>query len=192
MIATRKISANVIAYNEEAIIESCVKNLLKYVDEVIVVDQESTDKTAELARRAGATVLTDKHTGYAESSRQMACKASQNTWVLQLDADERLSRRAGAVLRDYVSIADWHGVKGMKLEIMMVLSGEPRFRRDMKYRLFRKDAVVFEDAIHTSPEPAPWLGSSRLLGMVANTTRILKRCGSGLRVVRFTISTTKR
>ncbi len=55
-----KIIAIIPALNEERTIEDVVRGTLRYVDLVVVVDDASTDETAELARRAGAVVITLK------------------------------------------------------------------------------------------------------------------------------------
>jgi len=61
----KKITVVMPAYNEEKAIYGVVKDFSKpYVDELIVVDNNSTDKTAELARKAGAKVLFEKKQGY--------------------------------------------------------------------------------------------------------------------------------
>ena len=55
-----KISAVVSAYNEEKNIEKCLKSL-KFADELIVIDNGSTDKTGELAKKYADKVLTQKN-----------------------------------------------------------------------------------------------------------------------------------
>ena len=52
-----KITAVIPAYNEEESITEIVKNTLKYVDEVVVVDDGGTDKTSERATEAGARMI---------------------------------------------------------------------------------------------------------------------------------------
>jgi glycosyltransferase involved in cell wall biosynthesis len=61
------------------------------VDEVVVVDMESHDGTAEIAEAEGARVVSIPATGYCETARQSAIDAASGDWVLVLDADERLS-----------------------------------------------------------------------------------------------------
>lgn len=61
------------------------------VDEVVIVDMESSDGTREIAESAGARVLSIPATGYCETARQKAIDAASGDWVLVLDADERLS-----------------------------------------------------------------------------------------------------
>ena len=69
-IETPKICVVIPAYNEEGSIQQVVNGFRsqKYVKDVLVIDNHSEDKTVELARKSGATVITkDKNMGYAHS-----------------------------------------------------------------------------------------------------------------------------
>jgi hypothetical protein len=81
------------------VIESCAG-----VDQIVVVDMESTDDTADVARRTGAEVITVPYRGFVEPGRQTGLDAMSTDWVLVLDADEYL---VGGVqkVREIVSTA---------------------------------------------------------------------------------------
>ncbi len=85
-----KISACIIAYNEEKKIGDCIKSLLPVVDEVVVVDSLSTDNTVNIAKRYTDKVFNQSFLGYIEQKNLAAGKASHD-WILSLDCDERLS-----------------------------------------------------------------------------------------------------
>jgi glycosyltransferase involved in cell wall biosynthesis len=55
------------AYNEEDSIAKVIKDLPPFVDEIIVVNNNSTDATAKNAKEAGATVLTELKSGYGNA-----------------------------------------------------------------------------------------------------------------------------
>ncbi|HXR29004.1 MAG TPA: glycosyltransferase family 2 protein [Solirubrobacteraceae bacterium] len=65
---------------------------VSFCDEVIVVDGGSRDRTVELARDAGATVIENAWPGFA-AQRNVALDAAAGEWVLEIDADERVSAR---------------------------------------------------------------------------------------------------
>lgn len=89
--SSMNISVVIIAKNEENKIADCIASV-KFVKEVlVVVDTESTDKTGEIARSLGATVILNSWEGYGAQKNFGASKASQN-WILFLDADERVSK----------------------------------------------------------------------------------------------------
>ena len=85
------LSAIIIAKDEEEDIPGALKSLEGLADEIIVlVAEDSSDKTAQIAREAGAKVFTRKFDGYA-GQKQAALDSSTGRWVLSLDADERVS-----------------------------------------------------------------------------------------------------
>lgn len=79
--------------NEEASIEKCVAALRDF-DEIIVVDSDSTDRTAELATASGATVINFTWNGEYPQKKQWQLEhvPTRNPWILFLDADEYPSR----------------------------------------------------------------------------------------------------
>jgi glycosyltransferase involved in cell wall biosynthesis len=84
------------AYNEEKKIESVVKHVKRFVGRVIVVDDGSTDKTSEIAKKAGANVIKyTKNQGVDYASRiglENAIKMKPDT-ILFVDADGQLDPR---------------------------------------------------------------------------------------------------
>ncbi len=85
----QKISVFIIAYNEEKIIEKCLKKL-SWANEIIVVDSGSTDKTIRICEKLGAKVIYNKFENFGKQ-KQFALNQTTNNWVLSLDADEVLS-----------------------------------------------------------------------------------------------------
>lgn len=85
-----KISATILTYNEERRIEACLESLHDIADEIIVVDSNSTDGTAEICRRHGCKVTTRPMSGFG-AQRQYATSLTTHPYVLAIDADEILS-----------------------------------------------------------------------------------------------------
>jgi glycosyltransferase involved in cell wall biosynthesis len=83
------IAAVVIARNEEKNLAACLDSLT-WVDELIVVDAESTDRTAELARRYTPRVFVRRWPGYGPQ-KNFAMEQAAADWILIVDADERVS-----------------------------------------------------------------------------------------------------
>jgi glycosyltransferase involved in cell wall biosynthesis len=85
-----KISACIISFNEEKKIEDCLKSLEPVVDEIIIVDSLSTDRTLEIAERYTDKIFHQKFLGHIEQ-KNLAVSKANNDWILSLDCDERLS-----------------------------------------------------------------------------------------------------
>ena len=85
------ISAIVLTFNEELHIRRCLENAFRVCKEVFVIDCYSTDRTVEIAKEMGATVLQNKWTNYATQFNWGLDNAPIKTkWVLRFDADEYL------------------------------------------------------------------------------------------------------
>ena len=101
-----RLSAIVITKNEEENIGDCLESL-SFVDEIILVDSESTDRTVEIAKKFTKSVFVTSWKGYG-GTKQFGLEKAKGDWVLWLDADERVPN----------SLAD---------EILRMLDEEPPF-----------------------------------------------------------------
>ena len=81
-----KVSAVIPAYNEEKTIEAVVRGALTHVDEVIVVDDGSTDETARIAEAAGARVLKQANAGVLRATER-GLRETMGDVIVTLDAD---------------------------------------------------------------------------------------------------------
>lgn len=84
-----KISAVIIAKNEEANISDCLQSV-SWANEIILVDAESRDGTVKLAENFTSKIFVHKWEGYAKQ-KEFAFSKAANEWILSIDADERVS-----------------------------------------------------------------------------------------------------
>jgi glycosyltransferase involved in cell wall biosynthesis len=89
-ITYMKISAVIITYNEEKRLEEALKSIKDIASEIIVVDSFSTDDTVKLAKKYDSKIYSREWTDYADQ-KNYANKKASHSWILSLDADERLS-----------------------------------------------------------------------------------------------------
>ncbi len=85
-----KVSVVIITKNEEERIKDCIKSVLGWADEVIVVDDESQDKTVDIAKSLGVKVFVRKM-DIEGKHRNWAYAQAENDWIFSLDADERVT-----------------------------------------------------------------------------------------------------
>ena len=119
-----EVSVAIVTHNEEQNIRECLESV-QWADDIVVVDDFSTDATPEICRRYGARVFQEPWKGFA-GQRNSAVAKTRHTWVLNIDADERITLE----LRD---------------EIRYVLSaGEPKVGYGIPYKnYFRGQWIRF-------------------------------------------------
>jgi len=83
-----KLSVVLSTRNEEENIARCLASVKNIADEIIIVDEESFDKTREIAKKMGAKVFVEPHEEIFHITKQKALNKATGKWVLQMDADE--------------------------------------------------------------------------------------------------------
>lgn len=149
-----KISVIINTRNEEENLPRALASVKSLADEIVIVDMESTDKTAEIAKKAGARVYSHKPTGYVEPARNFAISKTSGDWILILDADEELTPELVKKLRKISSAkssADFY-----RLPRENIIFGKwvkhSRWWPDYNIRFFKKGAVTWSEIIHSVPE----------------------------------------
>lgn len=145
----------VIAKNEEKNLPGCLESV-QWAKEIIVVDDESTDRTAEIARRYGATVL-KRAMDIEGKHRNFAYVQATQPWVLSLDADERVSPELAVEIKGIVSENN-STVAGYSIPIKTFIGKRwikgGGYYPGRKLRLHRKGAFRYEE---TSVHPRAYL-----------------------------------
>lgn len=99
-----KLSVVLATRNEEENIKACLESVKDIANEIIVVDENSTDKTREIAEAVGAKVYRDKHEAIFHKSKQKALDFAEGDWILQLDADERVSKELSDEIKRVINL----------------------------------------------------------------------------------------
>jgi glycosyltransferase involved in cell wall biosynthesis len=92
-----KLTVTVITRDEAANIGAALTSVA-WADEIIVIDSQSTDGTADLARRHGARVEVRAWPGYS-AQKNYAASIATHDWILSIDADERVSPELAAEIK---------------------------------------------------------------------------------------------
>ncbi len=91
-----------IVKDEEEFLPRCLNSVKDYVDEMIIVDTGSTDRTVEIAESFGAKVFIHPWEGSFSKARNYSLKYATCDWILYLDADEELSMGDAPKLKEIV------------------------------------------------------------------------------------------
>lgn len=117
------IAAIILTKNEELHIERCISSLKGVCDEVFVVDSFSTDRTVEIAKTLGATVLQNAWKNYAtQFNWALANCPIKSNWLWRIDADEYLSGGLGEAVKMRIDGAD-EAVNGFYVRKKIVFMG---------------------------------------------------------------------
>ncbi len=98
-----KLSVAIAVYNEEKNIEACLASVRGLADEIIVVDGGSGDRTVSLARAFGSRIIETDNPPMFHLNKQKALDACSGSWILQLDADERVTPALNKEIRSVIN-----------------------------------------------------------------------------------------
>lgn len=122
------------------------------VRQIVVVVQESTDATLQVATELADIVIPHPMYGYCEKSRQAASDAAAYDVQLILDADELLTIPALLALPHLVETLAAGEIDGWRLRRTFWRDGQHEFTGDAQHRLVHREKVRFLDEIHTEPQ----------------------------------------
>lgn len=145
------LSAVVTTFNNAATLDACLASLA-FCDELVVLDSNSTDATADIAARHGSRWFVEPFKGYA-LQKQSAIDKAAHDWVLLLDADEVITPAASVTIRDALDTADVAGFRLARREWLFWRWPHPATRPNWHLRLFRRSCGGMNAIpIHAAPE----------------------------------------
>jgi tetratricopeptide (TPR) repeat protein len=127
-----------IVKNEAEQLPKCLNSLKNVVDEIVVLDTGSTDKTIEIAQNWGAKVYTDSWDNDFAKARNQALKYVTGDWILVLDADERFVAERSSDLKQAILQKDALVINLIRYEV-----GASQSPYSLVSRLFRNHPKVF-------------------------------------------------
>ena len=144
------ISVIVLTKNEEKNIDECLSTV-SWADEVIVIDDNSNDRTVEIAKKRGVKAISHPLNNDFSQQRNFGLSQTKGDWILFVDADERISS------------ALWYEIMAITNDPAGIYNGFYLKRRDviwgkeLKYgetgnvkllRLARKDSGIWKGRVH--------------------------------------------
>jgi glycosyltransferase involved in cell wall biosynthesis len=98
-----KLSVVLATFNEEKNLSKCLDSVKDFASEIVIVDGTSTDKTVEIARSYDAKIIVTSNPPIFHINKQKAIDKASCDWILQLDADEVVSKE---LAEEIISIID--------------------------------------------------------------------------------------
>ncbi len=160
-----RISVVINTLNEETNLPYALRSVQRWVDEIIVVDMHSEDRTVEIARAFGAAVYLHKRLSFADPAREFTLAQATGDWILVLDADELIPPPLSRELRRIV--------QSDCADVVMIPRQEYMLGAPLRYtgwgpeqnkhpRFFKRDFMEPDSAIHHFLKPTP---SARILSL---------------------------
>jgi len=154
------LSAALIVKNEEKLLEQCLSSLQGLVDEIIVVDTGSTDRTTAIASQYGAKLFNFKWRNDFAAARNFALDQVRCQWVLYVDADEQVRSKSVASLRKKLEDPAF-------IAYTVQLHPRPSSTAYPEVRIFRNDPRIrFTGRIHENIKPGLDHYQSQLGGQI--------------------------
>ncbi|MBD3797016.1 MAG: glycosyltransferase family 2 protein [Campylobacterales bacterium] len=141
------ISAIVMTYNEERNLRACLESISDYIDEIVVVDSISNDKTEEIAREYTSKLYQNKFINQAKQFIWTLANADiKNEWILRIDADERWTKEGFNELRKIIEDDSADGVYvKMKIFFMGRFIKHGAFYPNYFLRVYKRSKGAMED-----------------------------------------------
>jgi glycosyltransferase involved in cell wall biosynthesis len=144
-----KISGIIIAKNEENLIADAIESL-KFCDEIVVIDNGSEDRTADLAKKMGAKVFEVKTQDFSQL-RELGMEKAEAEWIFYLDADERVSNELAQEIKYRVTLTEFSAYKLPRMNYYLGKNLWPKV--EYLERLFEKKSLKgWSGKLHESPE----------------------------------------
>ena len=146
------LSLSIIVKNEEKYLEGCLESVKDVVDEIVIVDTGSSDKTLEIAKKYSPKIFHFKWCNDFSEARNYALSKSSGDWIFYLDADERLEHKSKNELLELIKSEKKLGINCYVHSI----SSDGSNNQSMKYiRLFKNDSKIkFSGKAHEQIEPS--------------------------------------
>jgi glycosyltransferase involved in cell wall biosynthesis len=147
-------SAVILTLNEEIHIQDCLAQL-RWCDERILVDMQSTDQTRERAKDLATNIILHEPNPNFEFARNRGIEAASGDWILVVDADEIIPESLALRLRERASTAPGD-VVGFWIPRMNYCFGRPLRHAggfpDYQLRAFRRGAGLYPERLHGAPD----------------------------------------
>lgn len=146
------ISAVYVNLNEGDELEKSFASIKDFVNEIIVVDLESTDSTKQVCKKFGAKIFSHSKVSYVELLRNYSVSIAKGDWILVLDPDERVTENLKNKLKE---ITQTGKVSAVNIPRKNIFFGKwiahSNWWPDRHVRFFKKGKAKWSNKIHSYP-----------------------------------------
>lgn len=141
-----KVSVVISAYNEEKKLEDCLKSVEDVASEIIVIDNTSSDRTNQIAKKYTDKVFIRENNLMLNVNKNFGFTKATGSWILNLDADERVTNKLS---EEILNLDEKASVNGFLIPRKNILFGKwirhSIWWPDYQLRLFKKNKGKFEE-----------------------------------------------
>lgn len=151
------VSVIILAKNAEKLLKDCIESV-NFADEIIVIDNNSTDDTKKVAKKLGARVLESSEQSFAKR-RDIGKEYAKGDWIFYIDTDERVSKELHKNMLSVIA-GDAATIAAYKIHRQnFYLGNHPWPKIELLERLFKKEKLKgWYGDLHESPEIAGAVG----------------------------------
>ncbi|MEM7816501.1 MAG: glycosyltransferase family 2 protein [Candidatus Aenigmatarchaeota archaeon] len=146
-----KISVVLNTFNEAKFLDRCLKNL-KSLDEIVIIDMYSKDKTVEIAKKYTANIYFHPRTISVLYARNFSLTKATGDWILIVDPDEVFSLQLIEKLKE---ISKDNNFDAVEIPFRLYFLNKPlRYAYPIQYkiRFFKKNKAFFPARVHSNPK----------------------------------------
>ncbi len=146
-----KLSGLLITKNNAITLEWALRSVIRYLDELIIIDDFSTDNTVEIAERFGAVVYKKKFVNFSEQ-RNYGISKCNGEWIFTMDADEVMGENLGRIM-PYLENTRYRAFLFARYNLVHldpdVIIRSPQHYSEWQVRVFRNDGkCYYENPVH--------------------------------------------
>lgn len=150
------VSAVLITCNEKHELERCLSSIKSFVDEIVIVDLNSTDGSQEVFEKYDAKVFQHSRVPYADPIRNWALEKARGDWILMLDPDEEIPETLIQNLTGFLKSDKAGEITAVNIPFKNIFWGHwiahTNFWPDKHIRFFRRGRVAWQDTVHSYPK----------------------------------------
>lgn len=143
----KSISVVISAYNEEKNIEDCLKSAKLIADEIIVINNNSSDKTVEITKKFTDSIFSRPNDPVnLNKNKNFGFSHANKDWILSLDADERITKELALEIKNKIKLNEFTAYKIPRKNIIFKKwIAHTGWYPDYQIRLFKKGKGKFPE-----------------------------------------------